>query len=57
MRLDFEGLHSCELHQLKSVHRIEKTSACALGYFKTFLKRLFVEMSYKEEVLAFYLIV
>ena len=57
MRLDFEGLHSCELHQHKSVHRIEKASACALGYFKTFLKRLFVEMSYKEEVLAFDLIV
>lgn len=57
MRLDFEGLHSCELHQLESIHRIENASTCALGYFKTFLKRLFVEMSYKEEVLAFHLIV
>lgn len=56
MRLDFECLHFCELHQLKSVHRIENASACALGYFKTFLKRLLVEMSYEEEVLAFYLI-
>jgi len=57
MRLDFKSLHFCELGQLEFRHRVENASTGTYRNFKTFLNRLFVEMTYEEKVLAFNLIV